>query len=90
MTILCLPRLYFLYVDGRLTLTFQVIHTEQDDQEVERKRRSVKEALVEMKQREKEVKEFHEREQQLREEEAMQRKEEMEQQLKNKILASNR
>ena len=57
---------------------------------MERKRRSVEEALIEMKYREEEVKALHERDQQLREEEAMKRKEDMERQIKNKILASNR
>ena len=68
----------------------QVIHTEQHEQDVESKRRSVEEAQLEMKRREEEVKALHERDQQLREEETLKRKEDMELQIKNKILASNR
>ena len=73
-----------------LISTTQVIHTDQQEQDVESKRRSVEEAQLEMKRREEEVRALHERDQQLREEETLKRKEAMELQIKNKILASNR
>ena len=43
-----------------------------------------------MERREEEVKVLHDRDQLMKEEEAMKRKEEMEQQIKGKILSSNR
>ena len=73
-----------------LNVISQVIHTEEDVEEVADKRRKVQHALEEMERREEEFKVLHERDQQMREEQATKRKEDMEQQIKGTILSSNR
>ena len=73
-----------------LIVIIQVIHTEDDVEGVDDKRRKVQHALEEMERREEEFKVLHERDQQMREEQATKRKEDMEQQIKGTILSSNR
>ena len=68
----------------------QVINTAEEKQEDADKHKSVQKALSEMERREEELKVLHDRDQQMKEEEAMKRKGEMEQQIKGKILSSNR
>jgi colicin import membrane protein len=68
----------------------QVINTAEEKQKEADKHKNVQKALAEMERREEEVKGLHDRDQLIKEEEARKRKEEMKQQIKGKILSSNR
>jgi hypothetical protein len=65
-------------------------HLYEEKQEEADKHKSVQKALAEMERREEELKVLHDRDQLMKEEEARKRKAEMEQQIKGKILSSNR
>jgi biopolymer transport protein ExbD len=68
----------------------QVINPGEEKQEEADKHKSVQKALAEMERREEELKALHDRDQLMKEEEARKRKEEMDQQIRGKILSSNR
>jgi hypothetical protein len=76
---------------GYICIRFpQVINTAEEEQEKADKKKNVQKALAEMERKEEELKVLHDRDQLMKEEEARKRKEEMEQQIKGKILSSNR